>query len=431
MDYTPPWPLLRGFPMANLPILLLGSTGSIGTQTLELVRSAGPGIRVQGLSAHGSAQALLQQALEFRPRFVALVDSDAAQSIQAELPEGTTLFHGPDANLELIAACDFEVAMHGIVGAAGLRPSVAVLEKGARLALANKESMVMAGECLLELCRQHGGEILPVDSEHSAVYQCLRGEKIERVKRVLLTSSGGPFRGMPRAQLDQATPQMALKHPTWDMGQRITIGSATLMNKALEIIELHHLFGLEPERIEVVVHPQSVVHSMVEFVDGNVIAQMGPPDMRAPIHFAMHAPDRSPAPDLVGFDLETFSKLTFEAPDRENFPALEMGYECVRRGGTSGAVLNAADEEAVGAFLAGQIAFADMGQLCRAALKQSPESEADVNGALAADAWARKFTRLMIGSARNGPAEHDPEHTPEHLAGLPPSPNPNLNSKPS
>ncbi|HPF14601.1 MAG: 1-deoxy-D-xylulose-5-phosphate reductoisomerase [Planctomycetes bacterium] len=382
--------------MAQLPILLLGSTGSIGTQTLALVREHRERVSVVGLSAHGSAEELLAQALEFRPPFVALCDPEAASRIEDRLPAGTTLFTGPEANLELVQAAPFRVAMHGIVGAQGLRPSMAVLEKGGRLALANKESLVLGGAMLLDVAQRHGSEILPVDSEHSAVYQCLRGESLARVRRVLLTASGGPFRGLSQADLEGVTPPMALRHPTWEMGPRITVGSATLMNKAFEIIELHHLFGLEPERIDVVVHPQSVVHSMVEFVDGSVIAQMGPPDMRGPILFALFAPDREPAPQLRGFDLETFSRLTFEAPDHGNFPALAMAYDCIRQGGTSGAVLNAADEVAVEAFLAGQIAFPDMGRLCRAALDQRPTGSCDVEGLLAADRWARSFTKHSI-----------------------------------
>ncbi|MCA9001601.1 MAG: 1-deoxy-D-xylulose-5-phosphate reductoisomerase, partial [Planctomycetes bacterium] len=382
--------------MARLRILVLGSTGSIGTQTLDLVRQNPERFEVVGISAHSRARELATQVGEFQPRFVALAQGDPSEELLAALPPQTVLFQGEQANLEMIDAADFDLAVHGIVGAAGLEPSVAVLERGARLALANKESLVLGGELLLDLARRKDTVIIPVDSEHCAVHQCLRGEKIEHIRQVILTASGGPFRGKSRAQLESMTAAQALRHPTWDMGPRITIGSATLMNKALEIIELHHLFGLPAEKIQVAVHPQSVIHSMVEFVDGSVIAQMGPPDMRGPIHFALHYPERAPAPDQRGFDLELFSKLTFEAPDRETFPALDMGYECVRQGGTSGAVLNAADEVAVEAFLEGRIPFHAMSELCAEALRSRPGSTVDVSSLIAADRWAREFTEQRI-----------------------------------
>ncbi len=390
--------------MARLPLLLLGSTGSIGTQALDLVRAHPDRYDVVGLSAYRSSAALLQQAEEFQVPFLALEDEEAAQQIEDRLPQGCTLFRGPEANQELVAAATFDVALHGIVGATGLAASVAVLEKGRRLALANKESLVLAGKPLLEIARRHGAEILPVDSEHSAIHQCLRGESTRRIRKVWLTASGGPFRGATPADLEGVTPAMALRHPTWEMGPRITVGSATLMNKALEIIELHHLFDLPAESIGVVVHPQSIVHSMVEFEDGSVMAQMGPPDMRLPIHFALHAPDRAPAPQLRGFDFESFSQLTFEAPDPETFPALGLGFDCVRAGGTSGAVLNAADEVAVQAFLNETLPFSAMVDLWKAALAARPKDSEDVAGALRADQWARAFTRDRIGERFPSPA---------------------------
>ncbi len=391
--------------MARLRILVLGSTGSIGTQTLELVRLNPGRFEVVGLSAHSSDQALLDQALEFKPGFVALADTDRAARLESSLPPGTTLLRGSSANLEMIEAAEFDLAVHGIVGAAGLEPSVAILKTGARLALANKESLVLGGEPLLDLAKRMNTVIIPVDSEHCAVHQCLRGEDPSKIRQVILTASGGPFRGKTRSELESVTATEALRHPTWDMGQRITIGSATLMNKALEIIELHHLFNLPPEKIQVAVHPQSVVHSMVEFVDGSVMAQMGPPDMRGPIHFALHYPDRAPAPSQKGFDLELFSSLTFEAPDRASFPALDLGYECVRQGGTSGAVLNAADEVAVEAFLEGRIPFHAMGDLCAKAIEARPVGTLDVAGLLAADRWARQFTQDRIASQHSGSSQ--------------------------
>jgi 1-deoxy-D-xylulose-5-phosphate reductoisomerase len=287
--------------------------------------------------------------------------------------------------------------VHGVVGAAGLPASVAVLERGKTLALANKESLVLAGALLMPLAEQHGARIVPVDSEHSAIFQCLRGERLDRVRRVILTASGGPFLRASRAELESATPEAALKHPNWSMGPRISVGSATLMNKALELIELQHLFGLGRERIEVVIHPQSLVHSLVEFVDGSVIAQMGPPDMRLPIHYALHHPDRAPGP-RAGFDLAMFKRLDFEAPDLARFPALELGYRCLELGGDSGAVLNAADEVAVDAFLKREIAFTDIARVNAAVLARRSGRAGSVAELLAADAAARSAARREIAA---------------------------------
>lgn len=376
-------------------LLLLGSTGSIGTQTLELVREAPDALRVAGLCARGSVDLLLEQVEAFRPEVVAVADPRAAAEVQERLPSGVALRSGPDAATELAAELAYDVCVHGVVGAAGLRPSIAVLERGRTLALANKESLVIAGELLMELARESGATIVPVDSEHAAIHQCLRGERIDRVRRLLITASGGPFRETPLEEIERATPEKALRHPNWDMGPRITIGSATLMNKALEVVEAHHLFGLERERIEVVVHPQSVVHSMVEFVDGSVMAQLGPPDMRGPIHYALHHPDRAPA-NLRGFDLELFRTLTFEAPDPKRFPTLELGFRCVDEGQDAGCVLNAADEIAVAAFLDMEISFPQIYEVNRAVLDGRPGWSDGVDRLLASDDRARQLARREI-----------------------------------
>ena len=378
-------------------LLLLGSTGSIGTQALDVVRAA-PGWRVRGLAAGCSWRALLEQAREFRPESVALADPAAAAELAPHLPSGIRLLSGGDALAALARECEYDIALHGVVGAAGLAASVAVLERGKRLALANKESLVMAGAALMELARDRGGEIVPVDSEHSAIFQCMRGERIDRVRRVVLTASGGPFRQSAREDLEHVTPEMALKHPNWSMGPRVTVGSATLMNKALEVIELHHLFGLERERIEVVIHPQSIVHSLVEFVDGSVIAQMGPPDMRAPIHYALHHPDRAPA-RLPGFDLELFRRLDFEPVDAARFPALELGYRCVEQGGDAGSVLNASDEVVVDAFLRRAIPFPAITRINEHVLGRRGSRARRATGIedlFAADAYARDAARHAI-----------------------------------
>ena len=366
-------------------LLVLGSTGSIGCQTLDLVRADGAagsdsaGLAVAGLAARTSWEDVQRQVEEFRPPFVSVADPSAAAELRARVGPGTAILEGPESVLELIRVAAFDVVIHGIVGAAGLAPSVEVLRRGRTLGLANKESLVVAGALLTDLAREHGAEIVPVDSEHSAVFQCLRGERLDRVRRVHLTASGGPFRTTPADRIAAATPDEALAHPNWDMGPRVTIGSATLMNKALEVIELHHLFGLDADRIHVVVHPQSVVHSMVEFVDGSVVAQLGPPDMRGPIHYAIHHPDRAPAA-LQGFSFDVFGSLTFEEPDRERFPALDLGFRCVAEGGSSGAVLNAADEVAVEAFLAGGLDLGGVVGTSGAALDARPPAEPALEG---------------------------------------------------
>ena len=298
----------------------------------------------------------------------------------------------------MLEVASYDVCVHGIVGAAGLPASRRVLESGKTLALANKESLVVGGELLMNLAREHGGEIIPVDSEHSAIFQCLRGEDLGRVRHIWLTASGGPLRETAAEDFANVTPAIALNHPNWDMGPRISVGSATLMNKALEVIEVHHLFGLDRDRIRVAVHPQSIVHSMVEFVDGSVIAQLGPPDMRGPIHYALHHPDRAPA-SLKGFDIASMSSLTFEEPDHERFPSLELGYRCVDEGQDAGSVLNAADEIAVEAFLADRIAFTEIPRINAAVLDQRPGRASCLNELLAADLHARDLAQTLVERA--------------------------------
>lgn len=378
-------------------LLLLGSTGSIGQQALERVRATPGDYRVVGLSAQKNWKGLLEQAIEFRPSLVAITDGDAADSLRRVLPTGVGVRSGPTAAEELAQELDYDLAIHGITGAAGVRPTQRILERGRTLALANKESLVVAGEPLMALARETGATILPIDSEHSAIFQCLRGESIGRVRRILLTASGGAFRDLPLADLGSVTHAMALRHPNWDMGPRITVGSATLMNKALEVIETHHLFGIEAERIEVVLHRQSIVHSMVEFVDGSVMAQMGPPDMRGPIQFALQWPDRRSS-DLTGFDFRLFRELSFEPVDPARFPSLELGYRCVHEGGDAGATLNAADEESVLAFHGGRIGFQDIARINRSVLARRPLLSGSVDAYLLADQHAREIARSEIAA---------------------------------
>ena len=394
---------IGGFELLNLPPgeHRLGQFVAFGSQTLELVREPGSGLQVAGLAAHSSWEALGRQAEEFRTPVVALTDPQAAASVRAHLPAGTRLLEGPDALVQLVEEADFEVAVHGVVGRAGLEASFAIAARGATLALANKESLVIAGELLVPAIEAGGASLVPVDSEHSAIAQCLRGEDPATVRRILLTASGGPFRTASAEDIANATVEQALAHPNWSMGPRITIGSATLMNKTLEVLEVHHLFGLGGDRIQVAVHPQSIVHSMVEFTDGSVIAQMGPPDMRGPIQYALNHPDRGAA-NLTGFDLSLFQKLTFEAVDLVRFPSLALGFRCVEEGGDAGCVLNASDEVAVESFLGGGLDFAGIHATNEAVLGSRHErggSSDSIEALLEADVWARNHARERIAAA--------------------------------
>jgi len=344
-------------------LVVLGATGSIGRQTLEVAQWLG--LDVVGLGARRGSADLMQIASQWPQARVVAAESDpVSDDIASEL--GARLERGPEA-LAALAATSDTVVVNGVVGAAGLAPSVAALEVGNRLALANKESLVAGGPVVADALARGGGELIPVDSEHSAIWQCLVGEPVDSVRRIILTASGGPFRGRTRAELAAVSIDDALAHPTWAMGPRITVDSATLMNKAFEVIEAHHLFAAGYDTIDVVVHPQSIVHSMVEFCDGSVKAQLGDPDMRHPISYAITYPQRAPAPG------EPFvapgRTLTFEAPDREVFPCLELGYEAGRMGGSAPAVLNASDEIAVAAFLAGRIPFLAIADVVAAALE--------------------------------------------------------------
>ena len=319
---------------AGQNVVILGSTGSVGRSALSVVgHDGGKRLRAFGLSAHSSVERLIAQAHEFRPRFVAVTDPEAACRVDGQLRgSGAELLAGPDGIIAMVQAPETDRVLSAIVGAAGLRGTWAALEAGKTVALANKETLVVAGPLVTELAKRTGAALLPVDSEHSAIFQALRSGAPGEVRRVILTSSGGPFRGKTARELASVTPEQALKHPTWSMGPKISVDSATLMNKALEVIEARWLFGLEPEQIEVVVHPESIVHSMVEFVDGSVLAQLSPPDMRLPIQYALTYPDRVEGPCPL-LDLTRAMALNFEPPDRETFPALDLGFEVMRRGG--------------------------------------------------------------------------------------------------
>ena len=395
-------------------IAILGSTGSIGRMTLEVLAALGPEYEVVALAAGRRVEALASQAVETGARALGAADEAAAEALRKALPKGTTpeIVVGPEGLASLAARGDVDVVVSAVVGGAGLPAALAAARTGKRLALANKEALVMAGRLLMAEADAGGAEVLPVDSEHSAVYQAAAAGRRGEIRSVTLTASGGPFYRRPDADRDAVTPDEALDHPTWSMGRKITIDSATLVNKALEVIEAHHLFGLEADRLRVLIHPESTVHALVEFVDGSVIAQLGPPDMRTPIQYALTWPARRPAP-WPRLDLAAMEGLHFAEPDVERFPALGLGFEVVRRGGTAGAVFAAADEVAVEAFLAGRIRFSDIvpvaERVLRTHLAGAAEpgagdaavgwsAEPDLETIRTADAWAREEAETCLTS---------------------------------
>ncbi len=351
---------------------------------------------VVGLAAGSRARELARQANRFRPAAVAIAAPELAGELASELSYSPRVFAGSDALRQLVDAIPFDTALCAVVGAGGLAATVRAAELGKRIALASKEVLVVAGSLLMPLAGRSGATIIPVDSEHSAIFQAMHAGKRGEVRKVYLTASGGPFRTWSDGAMDSITVEDALCHPTWDMGPKITIDSATMMNKALEIVEARWLFDLRPDQIEVIIHPESIIHSLVEFCDGSMIAQLGTPDMRTPIQYALTYPARQSCPSAP-LDLLRIRELSFQPPDRVRFPALELGYEVARRGGTCGAVLNAANEAAVELFREGAIAFRDIARLVEKALsdhvfKESPT----LDDLMAADQWARQeVTRCM------------------------------------
>ena len=350
-------------PSVRRRIALVGATGTIGVNCLDVASHLPDRVTVVGISGHGNIDRLVEQTLAHRPEWVAVTDPSRAAEARDRLPEGTRLLVGEDALARAIGAPDIDMVVCAIVGAAGLNSAWAALEAGKDIALANKETLVVAGSLVTDLAQRRGARLIPVDSEHSALFQLLREPgALGHVERLVLTGSGGPFRGKTREQLENVTPEEALNHPTWRMGPKISIDSATLMNKALEVIEARWLFDLGPDRLDVIIHPESIVHSFVEFVDGSVVAQASPPDMRLPIQYALTFPDRVPGPTRR-MPWRAMKAWNFEQPDREAFPALDLGFEVAGRGGTAGAVLNAANEVAVARFLAGSLSFLDISRL--------------------------------------------------------------------
>ncbi|MBI2132321.1 MAG: 1-deoxy-D-xylulose-5-phosphate reductoisomerase [Candidatus Tectomicrobia bacterium] len=381
-------------------ISILGSTGSIGENALRIVAEHPDRFEVAGLAAGKNWERLAEQARLFRPRVVSVAGPGDAERLKGFVPEGTAVLSGEEGLREVAAGLGAEIVVSALVGAAGLAPTLAAIEAGASIALANKEVLVMAGELVTRRARARGAALLPVDSEHAGIAQALLGRPVEEVRRLVLTASGGPFRGLSLAEMGRVTPEEALRHPTWKMGPKVTVDSATMMNKGLEVIEAHWLFGLGPERVDVVVHPQSIVHAMVEFVDGSLIAQMSIPDMRIPIAQALSHPERIPL-EVRRLNLVEVGALTFEEPDPERFPCLCHAKAALQEGGTATAVLNAANEEAVAFFLARGAGFMDIPAVVGAALDAHAGAPAsDLESVLSADRWAREFARTCLNGQR-------------------------------
>lgn len=396
--------------MTQQNITVLGSTGSIGVSTLDVIRRHPDRYQAFALCAHSQVDKLFEQCLEFRPRFAVLRDAPLAAELAARCRQAglaTEVCHGVEALVELSALPEVDAVMAAIVGAAGLEPTLAAARAGKRVMLANKEVLVMAGELFMHAVREHGATLLPVDSEHNAIFQALpadfaRGLAACGVEKILLTASGGPFRNTALADLQQVTPDQACAHPNWVMGRKISVDSATMMNKGLEVIEARWLFDAAPEMIQVVVHPQSVIHSAVQYADGSVLAQLGNPDMRTPIAYAMAWPERIAA-GVEPLDLFRISRLDFFPPDFVRFRCLQLAYDVLREGGTAPAILNAANEIAVAAFLEGRLSFLGIPRLNEAVLAALPAApEGSLADVLGADGEARRLAMAMIADGRIG-----------------------------
>ncbi|BDG59384.1 1-deoxy-D-xylulose-5-phosphate reductoisomerase [Caldinitratiruptor microaerophilus] len=381
-----------------LAVSILGSTGSIGTQALDVIGRFPERYRVVALAAGSRVDLLAEQVRRFRPELAAVATPAAARRLADLLgPAAPEIAVGDEG---LVAAATWPAAgavLTAVVGTLGLRPTLAAIRAGKRILLANKETLVAAGELVMAEARARRVALIPVDSEHSALFQCLQGHPVEAVDRLILTGSGGPFRGWTRAQLAGVTPEQALRHPTWQMGRKITVDSATLMNKALELIEARWLFGVPAERIDVLIHPQSIVHSLVQFRDGSLLAQLGPTDMRLPIQYALSYPERLEAP-VRPLDLATVGQLTFEVPDAATFPSLNYARAAVTMGGTLPAVMSAANEVAVERFLAGELSFTGIFRVVEGVMaRHENRPHPDLEEILAADAWARRTARAFPG----------------------------------
>ena len=380
-------------------VVILGSTGSIGRNALQVIDALKPDYEIIALSAHSSLDLLVEQARAFNPRYVAVTDNQLQQQAQQAFSgfSGTVL-SGPETLVELASLEEADIIVCAVVGAAGLPAALAAAKAGKTIAIANKEPLVIAGELLTAAAKQSGARLLPIDSEHSAIFQAMQAGRPEEVRRIILTASGGPFKNTSREQMVNATVQQALNHPTWDMGPKITIDSATMMNKALEVIEAVWLFDTSAEKIEVVIHPESVVHSMVEFIDGSMIAQLGTPDMKVPIQYALTYPERKKG-IADGLRLDQLGQLTFQTPDLEHFRALALGFEVAKTSGSAPVVFNAANEAAVEAFLAERIRFGQIVELIEHCLQtHSFREHLTLDELMQMDTWARREVAEILNS---------------------------------
>ncbi len=378
-------------------IAILGSTGSIGTQALEVMEAHPNTFVLEVLTAHGSADLLIEQALKFKPNCVVIGKDDLFKKVQDALfNEGIKVFAGADALAQVVQMDEVDIVLTALVGYAGLRPTLAAIEAGKHIALANKETMVVAGEIVTDLAKKKGVNIYPVDSEHSAIFQCLVGEFHNPIEKIYLTASGGPFRGQAREELANVTKAQALKHPNWDMGAKITIDSASMMNKGLEVIEAKWLFGLKNEQIDVVVHPQSIIHSIVQFEDGSMKAQMGLPDMKLPIQFAIGFPNRLRS-DFPRFNFLDHPQLTFEQADMDTFRNLGLAFEALKQGGNQPCILNAANEIAVDAFLKDRVGFLEMSDIIEQSMQRvSFIKKPNYNDYVETDAETRRLSMELV-----------------------------------
>ena len=380
-------------------IAILGSTGSIGKNALRVIEALGPGYEIVALSAHSSVELLAAQARKFKPKFVAITNADYVERLGELLGDlDVKILAGSAALTEIAQLDEVDLVLTAVVGAAGLPAVLAAAEKGKTLAIANKEALVIAGELLTRTAKENSGTILPVDSEHSAIFQAMQAGSRQEVSKIILTASGGPFRGATAEDIQNVTPQQALSHPTWNMGPKVTVDSATMVNKAFEVIAAHWLFDMPVEKIEVLVHPESIVHSLVEFVDGSVIAQLGEPDMCLPIQYALTYPRRVEG-IAKHLRLDEIGKLTFEKPDLETFRALPLGFEVARTGGSAPVVFNAANEVAVQEFLAGRIKFVTIVELIEHCVdKHDVKRRVSLEEIHEADAWARREVSELVCS---------------------------------
>lgn len=377
-------------------VVILGSTGSIGESALKVARQIPERMEIVGLAAGKNAKRLIEQTAEFHPKAISITEQAEVPNIRSQV-SGCTVYAGDEGLCALATMPEADLVLISIVGTAGLQPALAAIEAGKDIAVASKEILVMAGEAVMNAAKRKGVKVLPVDSEHNAIFQCLEGAKAEHVSRIILTASGGPFRTWKTEDLEKVTPEQALKHPTWNMGAKITIDSATLFNKGLEMIEARWLFDIEMQRVDVVVHPQSIVHSMVEFVDNSVLAQLSVTDMCFPIQYAVTWPDRIPN-ELKSLDFTQLSRLDFEAPRTDAFPALALARKAGEEGGTLPAVLNAANEIAVAAFLENKCSFPAIWQTVAEVMNAHQNiSNPDLPAILAADAWARSKALTLLG----------------------------------